>query len=124
METIIVEEYNGITLSEYRGMWKKLFRDNVKKMKLNPETSGKDFWATNIVKKLKEKTASEKSSETRTVCSSTSSPNYQKELKEDDYALLGETHAKIKNKWGLKSNSDKAIEDVIYEQARHYNYEH
>ncbi|ORE12397.1 hypothetical protein BCV71DRAFT_191128 [Rhizopus microsporus] len=128
METLIVEKYNGTNLNTYKGMWKRQFKANVKKMNLSLETSPTDFWATNIVKKLKKKkvlnNGSEESSETRTDSKSTSSINYQRQLKENDYALLDERHEKIKDKWTLKLKSDKIVEDVIYKQARQYNYEH
>ncbi|KAI9256054.1 hypothetical protein EDC94DRAFT_650450, partial [Helicostylum pulchrum] len=105
----INEEYDGCNLNKYKGIWRRLFKSFVKKLKLTLENSETDSWNDTVAKKLKE--TNDKSASSSTTCKSTTSSNYKLSDLEKNRVLDSYDAISTSCKWIL-STAPSALDDI------------
>ncbi|GAA5798967.1 hypothetical protein HPULCUR_004376 [Helicostylum pulchrum] len=108
--------YKNENLNTYKSQWRYYFKEAALFLSLQIKKDDReDIWKEIISTSL--------SSTVKGFCSkSTSTLNYQEALKESDFHQLENNHQKIAKKWLLKSGRN--VEDIIYDFAKDFKYEH
>lgn len=133
MRSLILSRYDNTPISDYRAVWKQVFKTAVNNLSLSIEMNEQgDIWNEKIVDDLKEKRLATSRSETphsttfesssnesrNKTHSSTSSLSYQRQLLPVDYSNISETFSKLTKKWKLKT--DRIVEDVMHKASKEF----
>ncbi|CEJ05065.1 hypothetical protein RMCBS344292_19013 [Rhizopus microsporus] len=110
MRSIIISNYDGSPIKEYKGCWKQAFKKACNHLSLL--VARDDNSPLSVIS----------ASVTGSSCTPTSSLSYQRKLSSADFTIIADNYNKITKKWTLKTGrnvEDKSTRDFIYEHPTH-----